>query len=402
MSGVNMIALDGISKRFHRRITMRAVLTEILGFAEGRDAFWALKDVSFGVARGECVGIIGSNGAGKTTILKILAGVTRPTNGEHRLGGRVGSLIDVRAGFHPELTGAENVYLSGAIYGMSRKEIESKFDRIVNFAELGDAMDMPVKRYSSGMLVRLGFSVAAHIEPEVLLIDEVLSVGDAAFRAKCASRVRELRAAAGAVLLVSHDMLAVQEMCDRVIWLDGGRVKQAGGAAEVVRAYLHGKDAECGRREIRGGPLSITAVRLLDGEQKETDSFRSDSSLQVELDYRVERPIVGPRLELLIQPVGGEAVIGANQIESGGFDRLEGAGTVTCSFERLPLRAGRYQLIGCAYAEKGLAWLVHRQTFAVFSVVREGEELAALHATRKPAPVVVGCEWGLRREAASE
>jgi lipopolysaccharide transport system ATP-binding protein len=205
--------------------------------------FWALRDVSFEVRGGEVFGIVGRNGAGKSTLLKVLSRITEPTAGRFGLAGRVGSLLEVGTGFHPELSGRENVFLNGVLLGMSRAEVRRKFDSIVGFAEIDDFLDTPVKRYSSGMQARLGFAVAAHLEPEVLIVDEVLAVGDANFQQKCAKKIREISARDGCtVLLVNHNLHAIRTMCARAVWLDRGRLRAAGAADAVAAAY----EADCG------------------------------------------------------------------------------------------------------------------------------------------------------------
>ena len=204
-----------------------------------REEFWALKNVSFEIKQGDRVGIIGRNGAGKSTLLKILSRITEPTQGRVAIKGRVASLLEVGTGFHPELTGRENIYLNGAILGMSRTEIRKKFDEIVAFAEVEKFLDTPVKRYSSGMYVRLAFAVAAHLEPEILIVDEVLAVGDAQFQKKCLGKIQDVSINEGrTVLFVSHNMAAVQNLCDRVIWMNKGQVIEEGGSAKVVSTYL--------------------------------------------------------------------------------------------------------------------------------------------------------------------
>jgi lipopolysaccharide transport system ATP-binding protein len=208
------------------------------GAAEMDQTIWALKDVSFEVQRGEVVGIIGRNGAGKTTLLKILSRITEPTEGQAEIHGRVGSLLEVGTGFHPELTGRENIYLNGAILGMKRVEIERKFDEIVDFAEIEKFIDTPVKHYSSGMYVRLAFAVAAHLEPEILLVDEVLAVGDAAFQKKCLGKMGDVAKAGRTILFVSHNMAAIQTLCQRAIRLDKGLKRDDGLAGQVVERYL--------------------------------------------------------------------------------------------------------------------------------------------------------------------
>jgi len=213
---------------------------------EKKETFWALKDVDLEVKHGEVLGLIGRNGAGKTTLLKILSRITRPTKGWAEIYGRVGSLLEVGTGFHPELSGRDNTYLSGAILGMSKREINSKFDEIVAFAEIEKFIDTQVKHYSSGMYVRLAFAVAAHLEPEILLVDEVLAVGDIAFQKKCLGKMGEVAQAGRTVVMVTHQMNQIRRLCDRVVWVDAGSIKMAGAAAEVVSAYEY--VMACGQR----------------------------------------------------------------------------------------------------------------------------------------------------------
>jgi lipopolysaccharide transport system ATP-binding protein len=201
------------------------------------EAFWALRDVSFQVKRGEALGIIGHNGAGKSTILKLLANITAPTEGEIRISGRLSALIEVGSGFHPELSGRENIYLSGSIMGMRRREIDAKLDSIVEFAGVRQFIDTPVKRYSSGMYVRLGFAIAAHLDPEILLLDEVLAVGDAAFQAKCMARIKELETGGTTIVFISHDLTAVERLCQRVILMRQGQIALEGRTRDVIKEY---------------------------------------------------------------------------------------------------------------------------------------------------------------------
>ena len=203
-----------------------------------RAQLWALRDISLRLEPGESVGLIGHNGAGKTTLLRLLAGISRPTRGQVRTSGRVASLINLGAGFHPELTGRENVFLNGVILGLTRREVKQRFDAIVDFADLGDYLDTPLKRYSSGMFARLGFAVAAFVEPDVLLVDEVLSVGDVAFQDRSIRKMLSFRDDGRAILFVSHNLSAVEMMCQRVVWLDHGEIRLQGKTADVVRAYL--------------------------------------------------------------------------------------------------------------------------------------------------------------------
>jgi lipopolysaccharide transport system ATP-binding protein len=216
-----------------------------------REEFWALKDISFEVKRGDRVGIIGRNGAGKTTLLKLLSRITEPTAGRIVIKGRVASLLEVGTGFHPELTGRENIFLNGAILGMTKNEIKRKFDEIVGFAEIEKFLDTPVKRYSSGMYVRLAFAVAAHLEPEILLVDEVLAVGDAAFQKKCLGKMRDVGREGRTVLFISHQMSAIEQICAGALWLDDGRLKEQGVSREVTDHYLLHIKSNFGSRPIR-------------------------------------------------------------------------------------------------------------------------------------------------------
>ena len=233
------IEFAGVSKRFQLQEgrTLREFVHALLRGRAWSPPFHALRDVSFRVARGETMGIIGRNGSGKSTVLKLIAGVTAPSEGEIFVYGRVSPLIELGAGFHPDLTGRENVFLNASILGMSRKEVLARFDEIISFAELWEFVDTPVKRYSSGMYIRLGFSVAVHSHPEILLVDEVLAVGDAAFQEKCLAKMQEFRSQGVTIVLVSHSMELVEEFCERALLLNGGGVLADGAPTEVVKRY---------------------------------------------------------------------------------------------------------------------------------------------------------------------
>jgi lipopolysaccharide transport system ATP-binding protein len=320
-----------------------------------REEIEALAGVSFDVLRGEVLGIIGRNGAGKTTLLKILSGITEPTSGEARLWGRVGSLLEVGTGFHPDLTGRENVFFNGAILGMKRREIEEKFDEIVAFAEVERFIDTPVKRYSSGMQLRLAFAVAAHLEPEVLIVDEVLAVGDAAFQRKCLGKMGEVSGHGRTVLLVSHNMSAVTSLADRCLWLDQGHVRDLGDATRVVGDYLSG-DLVAERRgfadlsdpSLRKGVPKQTEqrvlfdwIRLLDDEGKPSDVFSEDEAFTIELGLQSE--IASGRLEALCFVRSLEGVL-VFTLTSGVFevDLRPGAAELSVLLPRNQLRPGRY------------------------------------------------------------
>lgn len=259
--------------------------------------FWALKEITFEVRAGEKVGIVGRNGAGKSTLLKILSEITEPTEGEAHIYGRVASLLEVGTGFHPELTGKENVFMNGAILGMTRAEIKKKFDEIVSFAEMERFLDTPVKRYSSGMYVRLAFAVAAHLEPEILLVDEVLAVGDIAFQNKCLGKMKDVAKGGRTVLFVSHNMGAIRSLCESAIWLDNGRIAQKGTADEVVRNYeeqqlrLFGESSPLNERspdEVKGKRYFISRVEMLNEKGEHTTAFRYDDKMTLIVDFAGE------------------------------------------------------------------------------------------------------------------
>lgn len=275
--------------------------------------FWALKDISFEVKRGEVLGIIGRNGAGKSTLLKILSRITEPTTGRVSLGGRVASLLEVGTGFHPELTGRENVFLNGAIMGMTKAEIRSKFDEIVSFAEVSRFLDTPVKRYSSGMYVRLAFAVAAHLEPEILVIDEVLAVGDAQFQRKCLGKMQEVSRGGRTVLFVSHQMAAVENLCQSAILMSNGRLVQRGPATSIIASYV----AECAssatisladRKDRRGnGRLRFVQIRICDPQGNDLPAMTCGEDSVLEIKFK---NVAGEALPNLDVSIGVENSMG--------------------------------------------------------------------------------------------
>jgi lipopolysaccharide transport system ATP-binding protein len=275
-----------------------------------REEFWALKDVSFEVKRGDVIGIIGRNGAGKSTLLKILSRITEPTTGKIRIKGRVASLLEVGTGFHPELTGRENIYLNGAILGMSKSEIKGKFDEIVAFSEVEKFLDTPVKRYSSGMYVRLAFAVAAHLECEILLIDEILSVGDLAFQKRCLQKMDDVRNLGRTVIFVSHNMGTVRTLCTSVIFLRKGEIQAIGDTSSIVQFYTKSTAEECSssgeiawrNRETAPGDnqMRLLSIRLSDANDEVQNIFDPEKPIRVEIIYEIFERIRGMRLVLQI------------------------------------------------------------------------------------------------------
>jgi len=294
------LELKKVSKRYRIRReadTNRSFVRKLLSLRKRKEDFWALKDVSFSVQRAEALGIIGHNGAGKSTILKLLSRITTPSAGEIMINGRLSALIEVGSGFHPELTGRENIYLNGSILGMLRREITKKLDSIVEFAELRQFIDTPVKRYSSGMYVRLGFSIAAHLDPDILLLDEVLAVGDAAFQQKCIQRITELKKSGTTIVFISHDLRAVQKLCDRVVLLKGGQIEADGDPRETIALYesssrnLHAQE-RAGTSKEASREAVVKSLSFYNDENEECLAFETGMPMKAVLKYEVRKPLV--------------------------------------------------------------------------------------------------------------
>lgn len=341
---------------------------------EQRNQFWALRDVEIAVPAGRVLGLIGPNGAGKSTLLKILSRITDPTEGQARVRGRVGSLLEVGTGFHPELTGRENIYLNGAILGMTRREIRGRFDEIVAFSDVERFLDTPVKRYSSGMYVRLAFAVAAHLQPEILLVDEVLAVGDAAFQKKCLGRMRDVADAGRTVLFVSHNMAAVESLCDSAIRLEQGRVADAGEPAEVVAGYLQPRDADAGpslvEREDRDGTgvLRFTDLQFVNVSTGHTGLVRCGDELELHLHYACPGEGVHHASVSVVfhTPAGQCMFMLNNEMVGHDFARLPRTGVITCRIPRLPLAPGAYDInLHCSVNHQVADWVQRAASFNV-------------------------------------
>ncbi len=309
---------------------------ELGGRGDATQEFWALRDVSLEVMPGEVVGIIGRNGQGKSTLLKLLSRITAPTSGRAVLRGRLGSLLEVGTGFHKELTGRENIYLNGAILGMSKGEIARRFDEIVAFAEIEKFLDTPVKRYSSGMYVRLAFAVAAHLETEILLVDEVLAVGDIGFQNKCLGKMDDVSKSGRTILFVSHNMAVIRRLCSRVMHLQAGRVREIGPSAQVVENYLkasEGDQVEQPEVTFDARPeadMVIRAIRLVDVAGMPSNAIEKQSPVRVEIDYDVNRPVRSHRVTCGVFTTDGTCVMGTADAD--------------CHVERMEIRQpGRYR-----------------------------------------------------------
>ncbi len=314
---------------------------------------WALRGVSFDVRRGEVLGIIGRNGSGKSTLLKILSRITPPTTGWAELIGRVGSLLEVGTGFHPDLTGRDNIYMNGAVLGMTTREIDKQFDAIVTFAEIETFLDTPVKRYSSGMHMRLAFAVAAHLKADILLVDEVLAVGDAAFQQKCLSKMDDVSREGRTVLLVSHNIASILNLCSTALLLDRGEVLAYGGVRNVVDHYLSGSISVHGETQLpsqqegqSGQELSLQTIRIRDSHGRVTGSIDAIHGCTVEVDYVVHREIRGGQISLELWNGEGACVLCTTDLdycpESKNAARLPGLYRVSCRLEPTWFRAGRY------------------------------------------------------------
>ncbi len=321
---------------------------------------WALKDVSFEVQAGEVIGIIGRNGAGKSTLLKILSRITEPTSGEVKLRGRVSSLLEVGTGFHPELSGRDNIYMNGTILGMTKREIDGKFDEIVEFSGVEKFLDTPVKRHSSGMQVRLAFAVAAHLEPEILIVDEVLAVGDADFQKKCLGKMQGVARSGRTVLFVSHNMAAVQNLCGKAILLEQGSVIAFDSCSEVTNQYL-GSTISAASRDMASCRLTgmqpvIESVELLSADGTPGATIACGPAATIVIKYKASQPLPAARFGIRIENLLGENLIFLQSLmEHGVHIDMPAEGTVRCNIPELPLLPGTYFVwVGCASNETAI------------------------------------------------
>jgi lipopolysaccharide transport system ATP-binding protein len=320
------------------------------------DYLWALRDVSFEVQPGEVVGLIGRNGVGKSTLLKLLARITEPTQGEADLYGRTAALLEVGTGFHGELSGRENIFLSGAILGLRRAEVQRRFDEIVAFAELERFLDMPVKRYSSGMYVRLGFAVAAHLDPEILLVDEVLAVGDLAFQRKCLGRMGDVAQAGRTVLFVSHQMTSIRRLCTRTLWLDGGRVRAVGATGEVVARYESESLGPTGAAAPSAGYRArYVGWRIAGSNEATAHTVGSLDPLTLEVHIDIREKLEHAYGGFEIFDIEGQLMWSGSTYDEGRGDLVLEAGRYTFAFglPLLPLRPGAYRLHASLYEREG-------------------------------------------------
>ena len=362
------LKLEHVSKRYRtgRSRTLVDLVAQKFSAARGRSdevhsatrgtmgsTIHALRDVSFDVPQGAGLGVIGRNGAGKTTLLKLISRVTWPTSGRVLVAGHVVSLIELGAGFHPELTGRENVYLGAGLFGLTRREVDRQFDAIVEFADVERLIDTPMKRYSSGLYARLGFSVAIHSNPDIVLVDEVLAVGDAAFRRRALEALRRLIAEGRTVLFISHDMWNVRRLCTQILWMEEGRVRAVGPAGEIAEQYMNevnlqalSNDATALQSHRGGtGEIRFDRVELLDGRGAPTAMLTSGDTLLIRASYRVTRPVQRPVFQIAIVDVdSGIVVTTASSAPHLAPAQLDSEGSVECRFSQLPLRPRQYVL----------------------------------------------------------
>jgi lipopolysaccharide transport system ATP-binding protein len=344
-----------------------------LASGEGLEEFWALRDISFEINRGEVVGVIGRNGAGKSTLLKILSRITEPSAGRVEIKGRVASLLEVGTGFHPELTGRENIYLNGAILGMTRAEIKRKFDEIVAFAGVERFLDTPVKRYSSGMYVRLAFAVAAHLEPEILIVDEVLAVGDAEFQNRCLGKMRDVADCGRTVIFVSHQMAALQGLCPRAILIADGRVSADGVASNIVRRYLTVQREKVAIRDwkdrITNGEGRIVEFEILDRERNDCTTVMLGQLVRFRIHVECTGEIGQPLFGILISTDAGEALLDIRSFHDGlRLGRTTGKVTVEVTLDSVTLYPGDYLLSPWVYdnlSKSNVDWVKNCATLQV-------------------------------------
>jgi lipopolysaccharide transport system ATP-binding protein len=401
-----VVSFKAVSKKYklgRERLAYASFRDQVSGWLSPKKSaiqsqeFWALKDVTFDIPEGSAFGIIGKNGAGKSTLLKILSQITFPTTGSIAVRGRIASLLEVGTGFHPELTGRENIYLNGSILGMSRQEIHSQFDAIVDFAEIDRFLDTPVKHYSSGMYVRLAFAVAAHIQPEVLVIDEVLAVGDASFQKKCLGRMGQVTRNGRTVIFVSHNLSTVQNLCAQSAFLSEGQVRCVGSTSEVVDSYLAQLFHEAGATNVGSrsdregtGEVRVAKVAVLNAARQETSTAKSGDECFVQFDYRAQKPVRNLSIAWNVRDELGQPIFRASSRDTGSDEGLFPAvGQLTCNVPRLPLVPGRYR--GTIELRMGDAVVDYVRD--AFALIVEGGDFFGTGRINTHSPVLLDHSW---------
>jgi len=383
---MTVVRFDQVSKQFtlhlERPRSFQELFLKVIRLKRdpSKEKYWALRDVNFNVEPGEMLGIIGDNGAGKSTLLKLISRIIEPSSGQITVNGRVSALLELGAGFHPDLTGRENIYLNGSILGFSKAETSEIFDDILEFSEMERFIDVPVKHYSSGMYMRLGFSIAIHVQPDILLVDEVLAVGDQAFQLRCLDKINEMQRRGTTIILVTHNLDMVRNLCNRVIWLDGSKIGAQGAVGHVLEQYIARvrstdrrslRDAEEGMQDDsswRWGSrreAEIVRVQLLDDQGQSRRSFKTDEPFVVRMYFDARQRIVNPQFGLALYHANGFHISGPNSVFSGvEIEAIEGEGFMDYVIPNLPLLEGTYLASVCLYDYDGIhAYDYHHQAY---------------------------------------
>jgi lipopolysaccharide transport system ATP-binding protein len=393
-----VVRFENVSKRFvFTPETPQSILETVISLFSRRrrgqrqQDLWAVQDVSFEVLPGQALGIIGRNGSGKSTLLKLISRILRPNTGRMMINGRTSALLELGAGFHPDLTGRENIFLNAAVLGLSKEEIHERYQDIVDFSELGDFINMPVKHYSSGMYMRLGFSVAVHVEPDILIVDEILAVGDQPFQTKCIDRIYDMKQKGTTIIMVSHNLGMMRKLCTQLIWLDNGEVRETGPTEEVAGLYMaYSYEQEGQQLSVRdqiqsfnrsgSGEIEITAVRFLNGSEQEQNAFHTGEKMIVEMSYLAHQPIKEPEFGLSIFRQDGVHVAGPNNL-AGGYNTgiVQGKGKIRYCIEQMPLLPARYQLTAAIHDSlSNAAFDCHEQAYSFRIVPGEKKEVYGL------------------------
>ncbi len=408
---MSIIEFQNVSKRFvlhkDRQDTIQGRFARMLRPRDQGEEFWALRDVSFGVSRGESLGLVGHNGAGKSTALKLMTRILEPTSGSVTIDGRVAALLELGSGFHPDLSGRENVFLNGSLLGFSRREMRAKLPEIVDFAEIGDFIDMEVKHYSSGMYTRLAFAVATAVDPDILITDEVLAVGDESFQRKCMDRIYRFRQVGKTIIFVSHALETVRTLCDQAVWLDHGQARLAGAASEVIDAYLadvnrrererldaQGDTSDNGAGRHGTREIEIARVELLDADGRDRLVFQTHAPLTVRIHYVAHQPIRQPVFGVGLNHESGFWINGPNTSFDGvDIPLVEGAGYVDYHIPSLPLLTGRY-LVSAAVVDTSMLHTYDHHDRA-YRLVVQSEGLRERYGT-----ISIPGQWSWRPESA--
>jgi ABC-type polysaccharide/polyol phosphate transport system ATPase subunit len=357
------VIISGVRRKSHRQ----------------EQVLWAVRDVSFSVSAGESIALVGRNGSGKSTILKLASGIIRPSSGRVEVRGRLSAMLELGAGFHPDLTGQENIRLNASILGLTNAEIDEIYDEIVEFSELDEFINMPVKHYSSGMYMRLGFSVAVHISPDVLLIDEILAVGDQSFQDKCVERLHDLKVLGTTVVFVSHNPLTVLSLCERALWIEDGQVLADGPSSEVVGDYMVSQGVEKAPAAPPAAPMGpitgdieLVGLRLLNIAGQEQDVYRMGEGFTIELDYLAHRPVSNAQFDLSFQHEDGAFVGGPGGGLTDSQEAVDkGPGTVRCRIDSLPLLPAAYCINASVFDSDGQTVHDQREELFTFRVIAE-------------------------------